>query len=315
MDNRDQLKFVDRFSLFATNHRMKVMVVVLIIALLFSFGIFKIKGKVVLEEMLPYDHPFLKIIFNFSESFGTGGSWAGISVKANNGDIFKESILKKIQNIDSEVADWEETYRILTFSIGSRSAKVIKVRSGGEITIDPLMWPDIPKTFEEMNKLRHALFSDPAIRQIVSNGGRSTLIQTEFKSDISYEASFKLLQGLVNKYSDDETTLEINGFPVLMGWIYNTKGQIIYVMSVSIAVMILILFIIFRNIIGMAVPLGFGIISTAMGLGFIGWTGINFSPLLYVLAFLVAARMVSHAVQITHRYLEEYDQTGENFTA
>ena len=304
MDNRHRLNFIDKFCLFATNHRAKVLVVVLIISALFSLGLFRIKGEVVLEEMLPYDHPFLKIIINFSEVFGTGGSWAGISIKANEGDIFKESILKKVQAIDKEVAGWEETYRILTFSIGSRSAKVIKVSGGGEISINPLMWPDVPKTPEEINKLKHAIFSDPAIRHVVSPDGKATLIQTEFKSHISYEEAFQLLRGLEKKYSDDETTVEIGGFPALMGWIYNTKGQIIIVMAVSIAVMILILFVIFRNVIGMAAPLGFGMISTAMGLGFIGWTGINFSPLLYVLAFLVAARMVSHAVQITHRYME-----------
>jgi predicted RND superfamily exporter protein len=48
------------------------------------------------------------------------------------------------------------------------------------------------------------------------------------------------------------------------------------------------------------------LIETALGLGFIGWTGLNFSPLLYVLAFLVGARMVSNAVQVTHRYIEEF---------
>ena len=100
MGNNQRLNLLDRFCLFATNHRAKVLVVVLIIAALFSLGLFRIKGEVVLEEMLPYDHPFLKIIINFSEVFGTGGSWAGISIKANEGDIFKESILKKIQKID-----------------------------------------------------------------------------------------------------------------------------------------------------------------------------------------------------------------------
>jgi len=165
---------------------------------------------------------------NFSDVFGTGGSWAGISIKANDGDIFRENILKKIQKIDNEVAAWEETYRALTFSIGSRSAKTVKVLSGGEINIDPLMWPDVPKSIEEINRLKHDIFSDAAIGHIVSADGRSTLIQTEFKSNISYEESFKLLQELAKKYSDDETTVEIGGFPTLMGWIVTEETHILY---------------------------------------------------------------------------------------
>ena len=42
----------------------------------------------------------------------------------------------------------------------------------------------------------------------------------------------------------------------------------------------------------MIAPMANALILTIWGLGFIGFTGINFSPLLYVLAFLVGARMV-----------------------
>jgi predicted RND superfamily exporter protein len=59
-------------------------------------------------------------------------------------------------------------------------------------------------------------------------------------------------------------------------------------------------------------PIVLGICTTLLGLGFIGWTGINFSPLTFVLAFLVGARKVSHAIQITSRYLEELHLNAYN---
>ncbi len=313
--SNDRSSRIDRLSWFATRHRLGVLLVVLLVAGIFSYGMTRMKGEVILEEMLPYDHPFLKIIINFSDTFGTGGSWAGISLRANEGDIFKESMLNKILDVDREVAEWEETYRALTFSIGSRSAKAIKVLGGGQIKVTTLLWPEPPKSAEGFARLKKDIFSDGTMRNIVSADGKAAIIQTEFKSHVSYERAFQLLREVQKKYSDDETTLEISGFPVLMGWIYQTKGQVIAVMAVSVGLMILILFLIFRNLIGMAAPLMFGLISSAMGLGFIGWTGINFSPLLYVLAFLVAARMVSHAVQITHRYMEEYSEKRDKVQA
>ena len=63
-----------------------------------------------------------------------------------------------------------------------------------------------------------------------------------------------------------------------MGWIYSYKAQIMLVMIISVTLMVLILFFIFRNFVGMGVPIVFGILSTTMGLGFIGWSGVNFSP-------------------------------------
>jgi predicted RND superfamily exporter protein len=301
---------VDRFCFFVTRHRAAALALTLIVAVLFAVGIPRIQGKVLLEEMLPYEHPFLQIIIDFSDEFGTGGSWAGILIEAKDGDIFNPDILKKIQKIDNEVAVWTETFRTLTFSIGSRSAQVPKVSGTGEVGFDALMHP-IPEDADGLVELRKDIFSDPAIRAIVSKNGRATLIQTEFKPDVSYQRAFELLNQIIEKYEDETTSVEVTGFPVLMGWVYSYGPQIIFVMAVSIGLIILSMFLIFRNFSGMAAPTFFGIISTAIGLGFIGWTGINFSPLLYVLAFLVGARMVSHAVQITHRYMEELAANGD----
>jgi len=93
---------------------------------------------------------------------------------------------------------------------------------------------------------------------------------------------------------------------MLMGWIYSYKNQMYVVFILSVVFMLVILFAIFRNLVGMIAPISLAIICTGMGLGFVGWIGLNFNPLLFVLAFLVGARMVSNAVQITHRYIEEY---------
>jgi len=311
--NRSKL---DRFSEFVSSHRLAVLLFAVVIAGILACGTVKMKGEVILEEMLPYAHPYLKIMAQFSEVFGSGGSTVVIAVKVKNGDIFKQSILTKIQKMDKEVAMWEETYRVLTVSLGSRSVKVVKPVGDGEIKVTPLMWPDVPKTTHDMDRLKKDIFSDPIYRgKLVSRDGTATLIISEFKQNISYEQAFELLQQLKSTYTDHETSVHLVGFPVLMGWIYSYKTQIMMVMAISIALMVMVLFLMFQNFIGMAAPILFGLLSTAMGLGFIGWTGINFSPLLYVLAFLVAARMVSHAVQITHRYMEEYHDVQDNIKA
>jgi predicted RND superfamily exporter protein len=297
---------LERLAWFATSRRGLVLALTLTVAAGFAYGATRIQGEVIIEELLPYAHPYLKIMAEFSEVFGSGGSFVAISLEAREGDVFTKSILRKVQAIDQEVALWPETYRILTVSIGSRSTKVVRPVGEGEIKVKPLMWPDVPETEEGVRELKRDIFSDPIIRGIlVSRDGTAAMILTQFKENISYARSFEMLQDLEARYTDEETEVQLVGFPVLMGWIYSYKTQIMMVMVVSVALMVLVLFLSFRNLVGMVVPMCFGVISTAMGLGFIGWLGINFSPLQYVLAFLVAARMVSHSVQITHRYMEE----------
>ena len=296
-----------------TSHRVAVLVFIIIVTGVFSYGALKIKGDVILQDMFPYDHPYLKLHARFAQVFGSGASGVVIAVKAKDGDIFNQRILTKLQKMTNEVELWDEVYRVLTVSIASRTSKVVKTLAKGKIVIEPLMWPEVPKTHQDMDFLKKNIFSDPAYKGIlVSREGTAALLLTEFKENISYERAFSLLRRLVHDYSDDATSVHVVGYPMLMGWIYSFKPQMRTVFAISIVLMILILFLIFRNFVGMNAPLVVGLISTGLGLGFIGWTGINFSPLLYVLAFLVGARKISHAVQITHRYLEELEASSNN---
>jgi len=279
----------------------------------FLYGIFQIRSEVILQHLLPYDHPYLHTQWRFFQYFGSGGSCVAIALKANQGDIFTERSLEKLQRMTNEVTMWEEVYRVHTVSIASRSVKVVKPLKKGEIHIEPLMWPEIPKTQEAMEELKRNIFSNPAYRgTLVSEDGTAALLMTEFKENISYAKVFELLQKIRKDYSDQETSVHIIGFPMMMGWIYSLKPQIYFVFALSVGFMIVILYLIFRNFWGMVVPLVNTSILTIWGLGFIGFTRINFSPLLYVLAFLVGARMISNSVQLTSRYFEELRDNNNN---
>ncbi len=314
-DTRSRL---DHICWFLSRHRLVVLLLIMVITGVFLFGAFKIRGEVILQQMLPYDHPYLKLHARFAQIFGSGGSGVAIVLKARNGDIFNQRFLTKLHKMTSEVELWDEVYRNLTVSIASRSAKVVKAVAKGEIKVDSLMWPEIPQNDQDMALLKENIFSDQSYNgTLISKDGTAALLLTEFKENISYEKAFGLLQKLRNDYSDRDTSVHIVGFPMLMGWIYSLKPQILNVFVISIVGIIVVLILIFYgNLLGMIVVMGNALILTVWGLGFIGFTGINFSPLLYVLAFLVGARMVGNAHQITYRYFEElHSNGGDRFRA
>ncbi len=288
-------------------NRATVLVVILIITIGVAFGVTRIKTEVILAHLFPNEHPYLRIIERFSQVFGSGGSGVAIVVKAKNGDIFNQKALTKVKDITDEIILWDEVYRSLTVSIATNSTKVVSTRAKGEISVEAVLYPNVPKNDEEMSRLRKSIFSNPAYNgTLVASDGSAAIVLTEMKENIPYELMFTRLSRLSAKYTDPETSIHIVGFPMLMGWIYSYKTQIYMVMGISILMMIIILYLSFRNFVGMVAPIVIALICTALGLGFIGWTGVNFSPLLYVLAFLVGARMISNAVQITHRYIEEF---------
>jgi uncharacterized protein len=311
MEKRDNLTRLDRFCLLLSRYRLAVFIGILVITAIFLYGAFNIRGEVILQDMLPYNHPYLKLHNRFSEVFGSGGSTVAIALKTTKGDIFNEAFLKKLQQMTNEMLMWDEVYRSLTVSLATRSVKVVRPLKKGEINIEPIMWPEVPKNAEEMESLKKNVLSSPAYNgALVSRDGTAALLLTEMKENISYERVFSLLQKLDKDYTDGETEVHIIGFPMLMGWIYSLKTQMYTVFGISVILMILVLFMMFRNFLGMIAPMANALILTIWGLGFIGLTGVNFSPLLYVLAFLVGARMVSNSVQITYRYFEELDASG-----
>jgi predicted RND superfamily exporter protein len=314
MGNKDSLTWLDRTCLFLTQHRFSIFTMILVVTAIFLYGAFQIRGEVILQDMLPYDHPYLKLHNRFSEVFGSGGSTVAIALKAEKGDIFNQAFLAKLQKMTNEVLMWDEVIRSLTVSMATRSVKVVKTLKKGEINIEPIMWPNIPKTPRDMDELKKNVFSNPAYNgSLVSRDGTAALLLTEFKENISYERVFSILQKLRKDFTDGGTSVHIVGFPMLMGWIYSLKAQIFNVFVISIIGMIVVLLIIFYgNLLGMIVVMGNALICTVWGLGFTGFTGINFSPMVYVLAFLVGARMVGNAHQITYRYFEELHSSGND---
>lgn len=307
MQTTNPKTFLDRISWTLTRHRRLVVSVIAILTVFFLYGATKVKDQVLLQDMLPYDHPYLKLQGQFAQVFGTGGSTVAIALHAKQGDIFTKKTLTKIKQMTEEVEMLDEVYRLLTVSIASHQCKVVKTKAKGEISISPLMFPDVPQTEAEIQALKSNIFASATYNGIfVSEDGTSSLLLTEFKENISYLKTFGILRGLVKKYSDAETSIHIVGYPMLMGWIFDAKASLFFVFVISIVAMALVLILIyFRSLLGMIVVASNAIVLTIWGLGFIGYTGINFNPLFYVLAFLVGARMVGNAHQITYRYFEE----------
>jgi hypothetical protein len=298
--------------------KYRVMVLILIgfvVTGVFLYGITKISVNVVLEDMFPFGHPFVKLHKEFGSQFG-GASTVLIALKVKDGDIFNTPTLLKVKGISDAISFNNDAYMLLTASISERKMKYMRGYSGGNVEMNGLMWPKIPQTPEELNFMKENIFTNPLYNGVlVSRDGKATLIISEFKENVDYSKLFQFFMGLKKKYEDKNTTLHMIGKPVLLGWIYSYWPQMMRIFAVSIGVMVLLLWGFFRNWQGTLVPVLVGLICTIWGLGFTGYMGINLSPLLFVLPFLVGARALSHTVQITHRFFEEYHRSGSKEVA
>ena len=123
---------------------------------------------------------------DFRKTFG-GANFLVIIVSVKNGDIFNRKTLEKIRYITSELEAIPSIDRYKIISIASRKLKNPKITSWG-IEATPVMWPEVPKTAQEMQKLKEAIYSNESyFGSYVSLDSKKSLIYADF-----FEESMRL---------------------------------------------------------------------------------------------------------------------------
>ena len=306
---------LERFSQFIYKYKYQTLIFILAATLVIGYGIRYLKFDVVLEEMFPENHSFVELHKKYSHIFGGTNTFL-CEVRVKKGDIFNESFLKRIRDITDEIYFYEDVYPGLTASIALQKMKYMITRGEGEILIEPLMWPDIPRKEEGLEFLKSNIITSPRYYgTLVSKDLKSTLIIAELKEKIDYEKFYRFFSKLKATYEDNNTSIHMVGRPALLGYIYSYLPQVYKIFGITIIAIAVLLYLFWGNIVGFVIPIGVALLDVVWGLGFAGYLGINFSPLMIVLPFLVGARTIGHSVQIAHRYEEEHRMTMDRKTA
>jgi len=291
------------------NYRWPVLIIVgVVLTGIFAYGVSIMSVRVILEDMFPFGHPFVKLHKEFGSQFG-GASTTLIQVKTTEGDIFNPEFLQKVKEITDAITFHEDSYSLLTASISQRKMKYIRGYSGGRIEMDGLMWPKMPRTEEELAFMKENVFTNPLYNEVlVDREGTATLIIGEFKEGIDYNELFDFFMGLKAKYEDETTSIHMIGKPVLLGWIYSYRPAMILIFAVSIGILMFFLWSFFHMWQGAFVPVVTALLSAVWGFGILGFVQVNLSPLLFVLVFIVGARALGQSIQMTQRYFEELNR-------
>ncbi|MCP4683624.1 MAG: RND transporter, partial [Desulfobacterales bacterium] len=96
-----------------------------------------------------------------------------------------------------------------------------------------------------------------------------------------------------------------------MGWVNRYQGEIYWIFGITFAAFIFLLWLFFRNALGVIVHIPPVILGIIWFLGYAGLLGYNVEPLTLVIPILIVARSLSHSVQFTERYFEIYHEGGE----
>lgn len=297
------MNFAARLSLWSIRHRLLVCVVVGLITLGFAASLVNLDIRTRFSDMVPHDHPYVKVHQKYQDSFAASNR-VTILVKAKEGDIFREDVLGEVRRITYDLQQVEGVNPMQITSLASKKLKRVNASSEG-IETRPLMWPDLPKDAQQMRELRQAVLNNPLVYGLyVDRDLSSALIQVDFYDHlVDYAKIFPQIEAILDASPvKDQVSLHLVGEPILYGWVAHYLGETVGIALLSLAAMLILLFVFSRTWRGTLLPLIAGIVSAIWALGVGSLLGYNFDPLVIVVAFIITARAFSHSVQLITRF-------------
>jgi hypothetical protein len=193
------------------------------------------------------------------------------------------------------------------------STRVVTIEPDGAITSDVLIKKE-PKTQADADRIRDIVRQNPPyiFGRLVSPDEKGAFIMANFISDRLtsrevYQAVFEHVQRIKAVEEDDHHKIYISGMPIHTGWIIKHAFEIGLFVGLTVLVTFLLLLVYFRRLHGVLIPFIAALATAIWGLGFTGWTGITFDPLVLVIPMIITARAVSHTVQMAERFFEDYE--------
>ena len=200
-------------------------------------------------------------------------------------------------------------------SLTHRSTRVFRVLPDGAIEQDVLV-RTLPETQIEADALRETVRQDsPFIfGRLVSHDEAGALVTAGFVTDRldsreAYTAVFDHVDEIKQKWEGRSPGLHvhISGEPIMRGWVIRYSFQILLSVTATVLVVFVLLWLYFRRWHGVVIPMIAATATAIWGLGFTGWMGITFDPLILVIPMIITGRAVSHTVQMAERFFEDYE--------
>lgn len=169
-----------RIGKWMLNNRIPILAVILLFTLFFGYNASKVSLKNPTIDLFPKNHPYVETYVQYEDVFG-GANIVIIALRVKEGDIFNEKTLAKIKDITKslELLPAVNNYQVL--SIAQRKVKRTDVDVVEGYNSYPIMWPDVPETQEDIDQLRHSVYTTGRIRgSLVSLDDKSALVLAGF---------------------------------------------------------------------------------------------------------------------------------------
>jgi hypothetical protein len=227
------------------------------------------------------------------------GKFEPILIILKADDVLAESTLERVKNINDALKESVLVDDVISLF----ETKYIRGEEGAML-VDPAV-DEIPYTDEDREQLREQLVGNPiAYGIVVSEDFRYTTIIVNAAEEVSDEDIIEEIEKIINLNPGPESVY-LNGLPYLRYEVQRKATRDLAILfPLGLLIMLLFLYISFREFRGVLLPFSVVLMSIALAMGLMPLLGWDFSLLAVLVPIMMIAIANNYGVHIVARYQE-----------
>ena len=293
-------------------YRVFVGVLVLLGTLFFAYEMKNVRLYHDAGNVTPIGHPYPALHKKMIDVFG-GANLVAIAMVVKEGDVLEPANLEKVYRVTDKISLLRGVvrYKILSITCSKLKHMHSSIDEQGTSFVHIDNYKKMTERVLEgdmgtLATMRTAIINDEKIfGNLVSPDFKGTVILCNFNWLHDYEYIFKNIKEITGAEEDANTEFHVCGRPIELSYLKQSMNKILYIFGIAVAAMVLLLYIDFRSLRGVLLPLCGGVMAVIWGMGMLGLIGFRIDVLSMTVPFLVLALAHGHSVQMMSRYYEE----------
>jgi hypothetical protein len=277
----------------------------LILTLAIATGVIKIEQDTSTDSFIPRGHSSYDAKKEIEQRFNIDDPLL-VNVRSPNGEsIFTIEGLRLIRDLTDYITEIEGVNKETIRSLATKE-DIVGTEDGLDVNEFLEHFPNSP---EEAIAVREAVQNFPLyVGLIISNDGKSARIIADVNDKADILAIFKDLKSYIkNNFSDSKYEINLSGPPIVTGTLNVYLNQdAITLDPISAIITSLILFLVFRTIRGIVLPLAVVLPSVAWCLGFMGFLSYKFTPFSNAIPVVLLAAAIADSIHIIGDFYDSY---------
>ncbi len=333
-------KLASRYADFVMRHRIAVILVLLIATVAGALQIKNLDIRNDPDTLLPPSNRYVATNLYSEHNFGMGNLMV-FTLKVKDGDIYQPWFINKVQEIHNRLVDLPNARSANFIDIAAQKIKYMGADEYGLVfkrLIPTEGISDDPETAkEQLAFLKEGIKSNPVMGPMLvsmeDKDGNLCAYEDYSKEECVATAAYIIadyddgvkeiylpwvreVRGIMDEYAeDDRFDMYVAGEPYFLAWMLADLANKWWLFVISIAIVIAVLWMEFRNWRGALFPL-LGVGATiAMTLGLMGFSAFKLTTMMVLTPMLLLAIGIGHSVQVTRRYMQEEAKSGDGEAA